>query len=169
MTSESKTAPIDTMNFEQVKAALVSESDSKSDGNTPPAIEDEKKVVSMDPSRLLTEMPRRNSTRDYFLTPKLKALKEKADFEASLPPKRIQLVESRRIRKALGVLLYMDDDDDPKSIFEVIIRWPQKYCSSKEDLSRSASSLSFSPVLALQFFPSFLPSIYHQLKGLEHS
>lgn len=146
----SKTAPGtgsgDTMNFNQVKAALPpdSESESKSNRNAPRTIENENQVTPMD--HVSIEVPRRKLTRDHFLTPKLKALKEKADLEASLPPENAPRVKGIDILNTLRATWDTLDKADPKTIFEVVIRWPQKYSTATlQDLSRSTSRLSFSP------------------------
>ena len=124
---------IDTMNFDQVMAALP-----QSDGNSPWTIENENQVTPMDIDSI--EEPRRKLTRDHFLTPKLKELMEKANHEASLPPENAERVYEEDILHTLSAMWGTADYLDPKRILEVVIRWPQKYSTATlQDLSRSTS------------------------------
>ncbi|KLO04133.1 hypothetical protein SCHPADRAFT_947939 [Schizopora paradoxa] len=132
MASESTIPGRDTMDFDLIKAALESSDGKKS--RTPRTLEGGKGTLSVD--QALALMPRRKLTRDDFLTPALKQLKEKADLEASLPPKRVRPVKIKDLLDTLKAAWDFMDDIKPETVNQVVIQWPQEFSETKlEDLS----------------------------------
>ncbi|KLO07469.1 hypothetical protein SCHPADRAFT_932417 [Schizopora paradoxa] len=89
--------------------------------------------------QVLSVLPKKKLTRDDFMVGGLKELKEQADIEASLLPKRVPLVNRRDLLDTIEATreAMSRTTPDHRRVVRVLVQWPQKYSTtSLEDLSR---------------------------------